>query len=178
MQTRRLFLLPLFLSALALPPTARAAEDVQIETQPVTYKIGSDTFEGCVSRPVKLSGLTPGVLVAHDWKGYGPFARERAEQLARLGYIALALDMYGKGVSAKSPEEAQQLAGKFYGDFPLFRTRAQAALAAKGRPPWALGREAHRRHRLLFRRDHGARTGPLRRGPSRGRHLPRRLEIA
>ena len=125
----RLSLLPalLLLPAMNLPA---APADVPIETKTITYQIGPDTFEGCVSRPVKLAGdSAPGVLVAHDWTGFGPFPRARAEQLAHLGYIALALDMYGKGIHAKNPEEAGKLAGAFYQTPALFRTRAQAALA-------------------------------------------------
>ena len=79
--------------------------------------------------PPKSPASTPGVLVVHDWMGRGKFAQERAEQLAKLGYIAFAADMYGKGVYAKDRDEASKLAGAFYKDFSLFRTRSQAALA-------------------------------------------------
>jgi dienelactone hydrolase len=124
------FFLPLLLSALVLPMApALRAQAPDVETKTITYQIGSDTFEGSISRPAKVSGPVPGVLVAHDWMGYGPFSRARAEQLARLGYVALALDMYGKGVHAKNSDEAGKLAAPFYKDFSLFRTRAQAALA-------------------------------------------------
>ena len=123
-------ILPL-LAASLLPATALFAGDsLPIETKSITYQIGADTFEGCVSRPAKLAGATaPGVLVAHDWTGYGPFPRERAEQLAKLGYIALALDMYGKGIHANNPDEAKKLSAAFYAQPALFATRAQAALA-------------------------------------------------
>ena len=121
---------PLLLLAVCLLPTLQLrAADLPIETKTITYQIGADTFEGCVSRPAKLDGSTaPGVLVAHDWTGYGPFPRERAEQLAKLGYIALALDMYGQGVHAKNAEEAGKLAGAFYKNPRLFRERANVAL--------------------------------------------------
>ncbi len=120
----------LLLAALLLLPTMTLpAADLPIETKTVTYRIGNDTFEGCVSRPVKVEGKIPGVLVAHDWTGYGPFPKARAEQLAKMGYVALALDMYGQGIHAKSPEEAGKLAGAFYQDPAKFRVRSQAALA-------------------------------------------------
>ena len=126
--------LSLLLAALILPLAMNAAEP-EITTEPITYRIGDQSFEGCVSRPVKLEGKVPGVLVAHDWTGFGPFPRARAEQLAKFGYIALALDMYGQGVHAKNPEEAGKLAGPFYKDASLFRTRAQAALEQLRRQP-------------------------------------------
>ncbi len=125
--------LPWLALALALPATlmnTRAADGpATIETRSVTYQVGADTFEGFVARPAKIGGLTPGVLVVHDWMGRGKFAQERAEQLAKLGYIAFAADMYGKGVYAKDRDEAAKLAGAFYKDASLFRTRSQAALA-------------------------------------------------
>ncbi len=119
----------------AVSHLAAAPAEPEIATEPITYQIGDQTYEGCVSRPVKLSGKVPGVLVAHDWTGFGPFVRARTEQLARLGYVALALDMYGQGVHAKNPEEAGKLAAPFYKDPALFRTRAQAALAALLKQP-------------------------------------------
>ena len=121
--------LPRFLLAAVLLPALSALADPAIETKTVTYQIGDETFEGSVSRPAKVEGKVPGVLVAHDWMGYGPFPKERAEQLARQGYIALALDMYGKGIHAKDSGEAQKLAGDFYKDKSRFRVRSRAALA-------------------------------------------------
>ena len=105
-----------------------AVAETEIQTEPLTYQVGDQTYEGSVSRPVKLDGKVPGVLVAHDWTGYGPFPRARAEDLAKLGYVALALDLYGQGVHAKNPEEAAKLSAPFYQDPSLFRTRARAAL--------------------------------------------------
>ncbi len=128
MPTPRLLLAATLLLLPAMSLSAAPA-DVPIETKTVTYQIGGDTFEGCVSRPVKVEGKVPGVLVAHDWTGYGPFPKARAEQLAKLGYIALALDMYGKGIHANNPDEAGKLSGAFYKTPGLFATRAQAALA-------------------------------------------------
>ena len=124
---------PLFLmNAAILSPLGLHAADPAVKTETVTYKIGDKTFEGSVSRPAQMpAGKVPGVLVFHDWTGYGPFTRERAEDLAKLGYIAFAADMYGQGVHAQNPQEAGKLAGAFYQDkeASLFRTRTQAALA-------------------------------------------------
>ena len=130
MLPRRLAFLPLAVLAMFLPmnPLSAAPADPEIQTEPFTYQIEGKSYEGCVSRPVKLTGKVPGVLVAHDWTGFGPFVRARAEQLAKLGYIAMALDMYGQGTHAKNPEEAGKLAGPFYKDPAMFRSRAQAAL--------------------------------------------------
>jgi dienelactone hydrolase len=64
-----------------------------------------------------------------------PQARKRAEQLASLGYVAFALDMYGKGVLAKTPKEAGELASRFKKDRALMRARAIAGLDVLRRYP-------------------------------------------
>ena len=113
-----------------LPANLPAVTPVSIKTDTITYQIDGKTYEGSVSRPAQLPTATvPGVLVVHDWMGYGPFGRARAEELAKLGYVAMAVDLYGKGVHTKDAGEASKLAGTFYQDFPLFRTRMKAALA-------------------------------------------------
>lgn len=119
----------LFWLTAALPGAAAWAQTPAVETKTVVYQIGDKTFEGCVSRPAHSSGPLPGVLIVHDWMGFGPFARERAEQVAALGYVALAADMYGQGVHARDAAEAGKLSAPFYQDAGLFRTRSQAALA-------------------------------------------------
>src|SRR5664279_5596929 len=48
-------------------------------------------------------GPFPGVLVVHDWYGVGDYVRVRCELLARLGYVALAADIYGDGVRPVDP---------------------------------------------------------------------------
>ena len=123
--------------AFAQVPVARAQAPAApaVETAPLTYQIDGHPYEGSISRPAKVAGLAPGILVAHDWTGYGPFPRARAEDLARQGYIALALDMYGQGVHAASPAEAAKLSAPFYQDFTLFRHRAQAALDQLSKQP-------------------------------------------
>ena len=108
----------------ALLPVARA----EITTSVLEYKIGGKPYEGFLAMPADDGKKHPGVLVAHDWMGCGSFSQEKAKYLAGLGYVALAVDMYGKGIRAKNADEAAKLAGEFYSDYPLFRTRITAAL--------------------------------------------------
>lgn len=107
--------------------------------QPITgslaYEHGGVALEAYIARPAEVEGPTPGVLVAHAWWGQGEYARHRARQLAELGYIAVALDMYGKGVYTDDPAEAGQLARTFYNDRELFRSRAAAGLAMLKQQP-------------------------------------------
>jgi dienelactone hydrolase len=71
----------------------------------------------------------------HEWWGLNDYAKGRAEQLARLGYVAFALDMYGKGVSTADPKVAGELSGVFRKDRALGRARAEAGLAVLKRRP-------------------------------------------
>ena len=73
-------------------------------------------------------GPFPGVLVLHDWYGVGDYVRVRCELLARLGYVALAADIYGAGVRPSDAEQASAQARRYYADLPLLRARASAGL--------------------------------------------------
>lgn len=100
----------------------------EVKTTLVEYKHGDTVLEGLLAWDDALPGKRPGVLVVHEWWGRNDYIRSRAEKLAALGYVAFALDMYGKGVVAKDPKEAGALAGKIRGDGALMRERAAAGL--------------------------------------------------
>ena len=74
-------------------------------------------------------GPQPGVIVVHEWWGRNEFANQQAGKLAREGYVAFALDMYGAGVETRDANEARELAGQFYGN-SLMAGRARAGLDA------------------------------------------------
>ena len=81
------------------------------------------TYKGFVAYDSSKEGKRPGVLVVHEWWGPGDYVRMRAKQLAGLGYIALAVDMYGDGKMGNDPKEAQALAMPFYMNPALTLTR-------------------------------------------------------
>ena len=112
-------------------PSAQAA----IQTQPIEYPDGSAVLEGYLAYDDATTDQRPGVLVVHEWKGLGPYAKHRAEQLAGLGYVAFAADMYGKGVRAETHEEAAKLAGVYKSDRQLMRRRIKAALDVLAKHP-------------------------------------------
>ncbi len=99
-----------------------------VRTEVVEYRHGETVLEGYLAYDDASRGLRPGVLVVHEWTGLGPYAKRRAEQLAKLGYIAFAVDMYGKGVRAKDHEEAAVLAGIYRRDRQLMRERITVGL--------------------------------------------------
>jgi len=100
----------------------------EVKTEVVEYRHGDAVLEGYQAYDDSFQGKRPGVLVVHEWNGHNPYVRMRAEQLARLGYVAFALDMYGKGVLAKDAKEAAALAAIYKGDRMLMRARAAAGL--------------------------------------------------
>lgn len=75
------------------------------------------------------TGRLPIVLVAPEWWGLNDYVKMRARQLADLGYLAMAVDLYGNGVVAHTPEEAQKLTAPFYADPHLCENAIRAALA-------------------------------------------------
>lgn len=125
MTMMRAWVLGLSLSLLA-PILAQAA----IETQPLEYQQGDVRLIGYLAIPKEAAGPRPGILVVHEWKGLNDYAKHRAEQLAELGYVALAADIYGEGKIAADTKEAAELSGLYKKDRALLRARTAAALAA------------------------------------------------
>lgn len=102
----------------------------EIVTRPIEYNHQGTLLQGFISFNDDLVGdhNLPGVLVVHEWKGLGDYAKMRAEMLAKEGYVAFAVDMYGKGVFAENHEEAANLAGLFRNDRQLMRERVYEGL--------------------------------------------------
>ncbi len=114
---------------LATLAASSAPAAAKLITKNVEYRQGDTTLQGYLAYDDAFKGPRPGVLVAHQWLGLTDYEKERAEMLAGMGYVAFALDLYGKGVRPKNTTEAGALAGTFKGNRPLWRARAQAALA-------------------------------------------------
>ncbi len=102
--------------------------DAAVQTKTVTYKHGDLECRGFVAWDDALSGKRPGVLVIHEWWGLDKYARERAEQLANLGYVAFAADMYGGGKTVEHPMDAGKMAGAVRANVQDWRKRASTAL--------------------------------------------------
>jgi dienelactone hydrolase len=111
------------------------AVQAAVKTEPVAYKDGDVALEGLLAYDDAAQGARPLVLVVHEWWGLNDYAKGRARQLAEMGYVAFAVDMYGKGVLATDAKQAGELAGKLKGDRKLMRQRVVAALdAVKSNP--------------------------------------------
>ena len=106
-----------------------------LHTEMIEYKQGDTTCEGYLAYDDAVKGPRPGVLVVHDWMGLEGYAKMRADMLAKLGYVAFAADIYGKGVRPANRQEAGAQVGKFKGDRGLLRARVNAALDVLEKQP-------------------------------------------
>jgi dienelactone hydrolase len=110
----------------------------KIKTEAVEYKDGDIILKGFLAYNTNTNTKLPAVLIVHEWWGLNDYPKMRAEQLAELGYVAFAIDMYGDGKVASSPDEAGKLAGSIRGDIPKLKS--------------ACGSLENGCHWLLFRR--------------------------
>lgn len=99
-----------------------------VRTQDVEYKQGDATLRGYVAYDDAIAGKRPGVVVFPEWWGLTSYPKWRARELARLGYVAFAADVYGDGKTTTDPKQAQAWMMPFMKDRVLLRARANAAL--------------------------------------------------
>src|SRR3954447_10993359 len=117
-----------WLLAVALVGCNVALARAAVKTKTVTYQHGGMTFKGHLAWDDTVKGKRPGILVVHEFWGLNDYARRRAEQLAGLGYVAFACDMYGGGKVTTHPEDAARMAGEVRKNVKAWQGRAQAAL--------------------------------------------------
>lgn len=122
----------------ATPTNATATAAHAVKAEAVAYADGDAQLEGWLAVPSDVGPeKRPVIVVFHDWMGLGEGTKKRAEQLAALGYVAFAADVYGKGVRPHDPGEAGKLAGKYKDDRALMRSRTNAALKVATASPLA-----------------------------------------
>ena len=94
----------------------------------VTYKVGGADYEGYFA---KADGTSKGlILIVHDWDGLDAYEQKRADMLAKMGYDAFAIDLYGKGNRPETLEKRKTETAKLYKDRATMRTRLLGGLAA------------------------------------------------
>ena len=101
-----------------------------MHSETIDYQDGDTQLEAYVTWDDSISAPRAGVLVAHDWTGRRDFATSKADEMAALGYVGFALDMYGKGVFGADGdvEGNSSLMGALAGDRGMLRARMLAAL--------------------------------------------------
>ena len=111
-----------------LAATCSTAAFAEIKTEHIKYTSGQTTLEGVLAYDDAATDKRPGVLVCPEWWGRNEYADSRARQLAALGYVAFAIDMYGDGKTTTDPKQAGEWAGKVSSDPAEMRVRAAAGL--------------------------------------------------
>lgn len=99
-----------------------------IRSKTFDYSQDGNDFEGFLAWDDSVTGPRPGVLVSHAWGGAGDFERQRAEDLAELGYAGFCLDLYGKGLRGSNPEENSKLMQPFLKDRGMLQRRMTLAV--------------------------------------------------
>ena len=99
-----------------------------IKEENVTYSANNVTMHGYIAYDANKEGKRPAVLVIHEWWGLNDYPKMRARKLAELGYIAMAIDMYGDGKTADNPDDAGKYAMPFYQNPQMAKARFDAAM--------------------------------------------------
>jgi dienelactone hydrolase len=108
--------------------TSEANVEIQIKDEVVSYKVDSLTMNSYVAYDANKQGPRPAVLVVHEWWGLNDYVKSRTRQLAELGYIAMAVDMYGNGRMGTDVQSASNLAMPFYTNPAMVKKHFDAAL--------------------------------------------------
>lgn len=99
-----------------------------IKTEEVSYSSDGTTLKGFLTYDENKEGVRPGVIVVHEWWGLNSYARKRAEMLAGLGYVALAIDMFGNGKQADHPDDAGKFAMEVMSNMETAKARFNAGV--------------------------------------------------
>jgi len=101
-----------------------------IQTKTITYMLGNTELEGFLAYDDKYKEPRPGVLVFHDWMGVAKFTKHQTIEVAKLGYVAFAPDIYGKNAQPQNVQQAMQASSMYKNNRGLMRKRAAAGLQA------------------------------------------------
>ena len=116
------------LFALLLCAFGVSAAHAEMQTRPIEWKVGKDTFSGVLVYDDTNAIKRPGVVMVPDWYGVTDSAIAKAKHVASDDYVVLVADVYGKGIRPKADEDAMAQVKKLRADLPALRARAAKAL--------------------------------------------------
>ena len=108
--------------------TLGTAAKAAVQTKAIVYEDEGTQLTGHLYWDDASDVKRPGILVLHEWWGLNAYAKERARQLAELGYVAFAADMYGGGRVTQDPKQASEWMQEVTADPELWRQRAYRGL--------------------------------------------------
>jgi len=89
---------------------------MNIITQKIDYPVGDIQHQGYLAYDESVTEPVPGIVILHEWWGLNDYLVKRAHMLAELGFVALALDMYGGGQIAGDRDQAGDLMNAVLGN--------------------------------------------------------------
>lgn len=101
-----------------------------IVRQTLVYQGPGGPFEGVIAYEDEVTIARPGVLVLPNVLGQKEADNVHAENLAKLGYVALAADVYGQGKRTQHGPDAGVHMAELNADRALLRDRLEASLEA------------------------------------------------
>ena len=101
---------------------------IKIKGMEVSYATDSTNLKGYIAFDENKKEKRPAVLIVHEWWGHNDYVRERADSLAKMGYTAFAVDMYGEGKKAEHPSDAGKFAGAVFANMDEAKARFTAAM--------------------------------------------------
>lgn len=106
--------------------------------QAFKYQEGSDTLElWVVTEEEKVK--KPAILVYPTWHGRDEFCIAKARELAKLGYVGIAIDIYGKAKLGSSDKENATLMAPFVNDRKRLQKRIVSGFEFVQRLPFVNG---------------------------------------
>jgi len=123
MRIGRVVFLAAVLSAFA------SAAFAAVQSRVIEYSQDGVELQGYMAWDDAAKGKRPGVIVVHEWWGHNAHARRAADRLASAGYVAFALDMFGKGKVTTHPDSAQAFVAESMKDAAALPARFNTALA-------------------------------------------------
>ena len=106
-----------------------------MHTETISYQCGKTQLKGFLAFDPKNKAPLPGIVVAHAFRGQDDFARKKAQDLADLGYVALAADLYGEGKTVNDNQQAAALMMPLFTDRALLRERIVSAYQTLSKLP-------------------------------------------
>ncbi len=106
-----------------------------LDKQSLVYEAGSTLMHSYLVHSDTWSEPAPAVLVFPEWWGLNDYIRSRANQMAELGYVAMAVDMYGDGQTVDHPEQAAALMNGVLNDPDALEDRLEQAFITLANHP-------------------------------------------
>lgn len=99
-----------------------------MKSKAVVYKDGDSVLEGFTAYDSDAKGKLPTVLIIHTRDGRTEFEDEKAKEVAKLGFFAFTVDLFGQYVNTLNAELVPVMVQNFKNDRKFLMRRLMAAV--------------------------------------------------